>query len=185
MGTGGATAGTGGSAAGTGGAAAGTGGSAAGTGGAAAGTGGSAGGGASDSPSDTTQAGIEAFIAAASFKSAPWLSGTAGPVDSTSVHSRNQIWYNQTMRQSFADGNTTMHTAGSMAIKEILMDSTPVGHAAMLRTATGWIYYCVSSEAGRCTSSSMPNTASYGTTAGSCNCHGGGTIVSQEMIPPP
>jgi hypothetical protein len=32
---------------------------------------------------------------------------------------------------------------------------------------------------------SLPDTASYATSAGSCSCHGAGTIVSQMMIPPP
>jgi hypothetical protein len=192
-GAGGATGGTAGAA--TGGAAGATGGSAgaggatggAGSGGASAGSAGTgtAGGGAMDSPSDTSQAGLEAFLTAMSYRSADWVSGADMPATTGSVHALNRIWYNKTLRTSAA-ANTSPHTPGSMVVKEIYTDANVVGRAAMLRTATNqWIYYCVSSEASRCNASSMPNQASYAMTASACACHGAGTIVTGADIPPP
>jgi hypothetical protein len=199
-GTGGATGGAGsggaaGSAAGSGGAA----GSAAGSGGAAGSAAGSsgaagssagsgAGGGATDSPSDTSQAGLEAFFMAMSHRGADWRANAEMPVGDAEPHTLNRIWYNRTLRQSSADGKgaTGMpHSTGAMVVKEIYTGTGVIGHAAMLRTATAWIYYCKASEAGRCSSSSMPNQASYAMSAGSCACHGAGTIVTGDMIPAP
>jgi hypothetical protein len=132
---------------------------------------------------------LEAFLMAMSYTGQDWA-GTAAvdPMGST-PHLANRIWYNRTLRQSAADGNgvTGMpHVPGSMGVKEIYTETNVVGRAVMLRNATNqWIYYCVAGEAGRCSSSSMPNQATYGTTAGSCACHGAGTIVTGDMIPPP
>jgi hypothetical protein len=190
-GTGGATGGGAGTGGATGGAGAGGATGGAGAGGAAAGSagsgtaGGGAGGGAMDSPSDTTQPGLEAFITAMTFKGADWVAGGAMPTTTGSVHALNRIWYNKTLRTSAA-ANMTPHAAGSMIVKEIYTDANVVGHAVMLRNANNqWVYYCKASEAGRCTTNSMPNQASYTTTAGSCSCHGAGTIVTGDMIPPP
>ncbi len=197
-GTGGATGGSSGAGSGTGGTA-GVGGSSgtsgtsgsggtAGAGGAAgtAGTAGSAGSGATESPSDTSQAGLEAFLDAMMYTGADWVSGTdAINPDSGSLHGADRIYYNKTMRQDHA-ASTTPATAGSMAVKEIYTGTTMIGRAAMLRTsANQWIYYCKAGEAGRCASTSMPDMAIYGTSASSCACHGSGTINSAAMIPPP
>jgi hypothetical protein len=178
-GTGGATGG----AAGTGGATGGAGGAAAGS--AGTGTAGTGGGGATDSPSDTSQAGLEAFLMAMSYTGQDWVSGAAMPTTTGSVHALNRIWYNKTLRTSAA-ASMTPHAPGSMVVKEMYTDANVIGRAAMLRTATNmWIYYCVASEAARCNASSMPNQASYATTATSCACHGAGTIVTGADIPPP
>jgi hypothetical protein len=215
-GKGGGSAGTGGSGAGTGGTAgtgtAGTGGSAggggtagtgmAGTGGAMGGagtgggagtaggpSGGSGGGGSTDSPSDTSQAGIEAFLTAMSHHGSDWRAGSEMPVDGTSIHGRDRIWYNRTLRQSAADGkggSGMPHVAGSMVVKDIYTADAVIGRAVMLRNSTNqWIYYCMASEAGRCNSTSMPNQASYATAPTACSCHGAGTIVTGDMIPAP
>jgi hypothetical protein len=176
-GAGGATGGAAGSASGSSGAA-----------GSSAGSSGAAGGGATDSPSDTSQAGLEAFITAMSHRGADWRANAEMPVGDDAPHRLNRIWYNKTLRQSKADGKGTSampHTPGSMVTKEIYTGADVIGYATMLRTATAWIYYCKASEAGRCATSSMPNQASYGTSTGSCSCHGAGTIVTGNMIPAP
>jgi hypothetical protein len=181
-GTGTAGSGTGGAAAGKGG----TGGAAAGTGGAASGSGGAAGGG-SDSPSDTTQAGIEAFLTAKDYRDAGWVSDVPAPrapADELTPHGRVQVWFNGTLRS----GRTmTPRPPGSMIVKELYDAGTNVvGHAVMVRTTATtnqWIYYCVANEDGRCSSSSMANTPSYSLGTGSCNCHGSGTVITP--IPPP
>jgi hypothetical protein len=181
-GTGTAGTGTGGAAAGKGG----TGGAAAGTGGAASGSGGAAGGG-SDSPSDTTQAGIEAFLSSTDYRDAGWVSDTAAPhpaVEATSPHGRVQLWFNGTLRRG---ASQTPRPSGSMIVKELYDAGTNViGHAVMVRstaTTNQWIYYCVASENGRCTMSSMANTPSYSLGTGVCSCHGAGTVITP--IPPP
>jgi hypothetical protein len=176
-GTGGATGGAAGSAAGSSGAA-----------GSSAGSSGAAGGGATDSPSDTSQAGLEAFFTAMSHRGADWRVNSETPVGAAAPHRLNQIWYNKTLRQSVADGKggTGMpHTSGAMVVKELYTGADMVGYGAMLRTATAWIYYCKSSEAGRCNTTSMPNQASYAMAPTSCSCHGAGTIITEETIPAP
>jgi hypothetical protein len=190
-GTGGSSAGT--SSAGTGGSSAGTGGSSAGTGGSSAGTGGSAGGaggaggssagtGSSDWPSDTTQAGIDAFIAAMSYKGADWVDN--GEPQQTPEHGLVKSWFNKTLRQSTADAQTPRAT-GSMVVKELYEGTTVVGHAVLLRTATGYIYYCDSSAAGLCYTGHTAGMTVYGTSATStnCACHGNGTVITP--VPPP
>jgi hypothetical protein len=181
-GTGTAGTGTGGSAAGKGG----TGGAAAGTGGAASGSGGAAGGG-SDSPSDTSQTGIEAFLTAKDYRDAGWVSDVPAPrapADDFTPHGRVQVWFNGTLRRG---ATQTPRPSGSMIVKELYDAGTNViGHAVMVRstaTTNQWIFYCVASEDGRCTSSSMANTPSYSLGTGSCSCHGSGTVITP--IPPP
>jgi hypothetical protein len=178
-GTGTAGTGTGGAAAGKGG----TGGAAAGTGGAASGSGGAAGGG-SDSPSDTTQAGIEAFLTAKDYRDAGWVSDVPAPrapADSLTPHGRVQVWFNGTLRSG---ATMTPRPPGSMVVKELYDAGTNViGHAVLLRTTSQWIYYCVATENARCNSSSVANTPSYAVSSSSCNCHGAGSIITP--IPPP
>jgi len=190
------TAGAGGTTGGSGGAGGATGGGA-GTGGSTgggAGTGGSTGGGAGTSsgtmdwPADTSQAGLEAFFAALEYKGADWAPDAAAPADGPSLHGRTQIWYNKTLRTSYAAGKgaaANPHDNGSMTVKEIYTDAAVTGYAAMLRQGTSWIYYCKASTAGACTTTSMPGQASYSMTTGSCSCHGAGTITSSMRIPPP
>ena len=164
----------------------GTGGS--GTGG--SGTGGSAGGGAIDYPTDTTQAGIEAFLAAGSYKNAPWRAEAMPGNDAALPHLATNRFFNGTIIASKAAGNrtpTTQHTAGSMSVKEILDGTTVVGRAAMLRTsAMQWIYYCTATVGSRCGTGVADGGTWYGTAANpACACHGSGTNNSHDAIPTP
>ena len=124
-----------------------------------------------DAPTDTTADGFAAFLAAQSYRSGSWASNETGPTappsDSTSPHGLEFIWYNHALRQSKADGHTGIvgdpFGMGSMAVKEIYTGTTVVGHASMLATATGWLYYCISSESDRCFIGSKPNVVTYTT----------------------
>lgn len=160
----------------------------AGTGGATGGAGAGGGSGTMDWPADTSQAGLEAFFDALAYKGADWLPNMPAAAAGDSLHGTTQIWYNKTLRTSYAAGkglSSNPHDSGSMTVKEIYTGTAVTGHAAMLRQGTAWIYYCKASTAGACTASSMPNVASYAMTVGSCSCHGAGTINSQAQIPPP
>jgi hypothetical protein len=193
-GTGGAAgsgAGTAGSGAGTAGSA--TGGSAGSATGGSAGsaTGGSAGTGVMDYPADSSQAGIEAFLAAASYLTPGmgWRPELT-PSNGTSMpHLGVKRYFNETLIASKAAGNAPpsmgQHTTGSMAIKEIVNGTTVIGKAAMLRTMTNWVFYCTSTEEGRCFAASPANTPYYAPMTGSCGCHGSGNIVSAAEIPAP
>jgi hypothetical protein len=183
--------GTGGSAgSGTGGTAgAGTGGSATG-GSAGAATGGSSGSGAADYPSDSSQAGIEAWLAMNTYTMMGMgFRPESMPSDGmTAPHMLNKRYFNETIITSNAAGNmTSTHTTGSMAVKDILTGTSVIGKAAMLKTATGWVFYCKASEADRCYSGSTADATYYGTTGGTtgCACHSGGIIVSRMDIPAP
>jgi hypothetical protein len=185
----GGSGGTGGAA--TGGAA-GSGTSGTGTSGAAgSGTSGAGGGGALDHPTDPSQAGLEAFLALESYKAAGMgFRPESMPSTGTSLpHLTVKRYFNETIIASHAAGNAPpamgQHTSGSMSVKEILDGTAVVGKAAMLRTDTNWVYYCVSSVAGRCYTGSAANTAFYATTAGSCSCHGSGSNLSRMAIPAP
>jgi hypothetical protein len=176
--------------AGTGGAATGgapMGGAGSGTGGAATGGGG---GGAIDYPTDTTQEGIVAFLAAESYKSAPWRAEAMPGNDAALPHLATNRFFNGTIIASKAAGNrtpTTQHTAGSMSVKEILDGTTVVGKAAMLRTsAMQWIYYCTATVGSRCGMGVADGATYYGTGANpACACHGSGTNNSHDAIPTP
>jgi hypothetical protein len=189
-GSAGSGAGTAGSGAGTAGSA--TGGSAGTTGGSAgAATGGSAGTGMVDYPTDSSQAGIEAFLAAASYLTPGmgWRPELT-PSNGTSMpHLGVKRYFNETIIASKAAGNAPpggpQHTTGSMAIKDILNGTTVIGKAAMLRTMTNWVFYCTSTEEGRCYAASPANTPYYAPMTGSCGCHGSGNIVSAAEIPAP
>jgi hypothetical protein len=97
-----------------------------------------------------------------------------------------QVWFNGTLRTA-AGAMQTPRPPGSMIVKELYDAGTNlVGHAVMVRsmaTTNQWIYYCVASEDGRCTMSSMANTPSYSLGTGVCSCHGAGTVITP--IPPP
>lgn len=136
-------------------------------------------------PSDTSEAGIEAFLAAGSYKSAPWIGDGAvrTPTSSTNVHGDVRVYYNPTAVTSRENGqNEVGHDTGnslnSMAVKELYdTTGTQIGTAVMLRVAdTGadadWLYYC-SSTAGGCASASDGGPY-YGTALNECRfCHGG------------
>jgi len=144
-----------------------------------------------DFPADTSAEGIAAFLAALDYRTATWASSMTGPVEpdasELSPHGLVQIWYNKALRQSHAaahEGSATDPT--SMTVKELYTGTTVVGHAAMLRTADPkWIYYCTSTEADRCYGSAPANTTVYQTSISNCGCHGGGTVITSELIPPP
>lgn len=183
-GTGTAGTSTGGSASGNGGTggASGSGGSASGNGGAG---GAAAGGGASDSPSDVTQAGIEAFLAANEYRNAGWVADEPSPRDSISPpHGRVRVWFNGTLR---AGATASPRPSGSMIVKELYDAGTNViGRAVMLRssaTTNQWIYYCLANEDTRCSSGSMANTPSYSIGTGACSCHGAGTVITPIPMP--
>jgi hypothetical protein len=143
-----------------------------------------------DAPTDTSVEGIEAFLAALDYRSATWASGTTGPRESDpaslSPHGLVQIWYNKALRQTHADGNEGyMAATSSMAVKELYTGSNVIGHAAMLKTDTSWIYYCTASEAYRCYPAQMPGQVIYQTSITNCACHGAGTVASSDQIPLP
>jgi hypothetical protein len=194
---GGGTSGTGGSAgagmSGAGGTAAGAGGTAAGmsgTGG--SGTSGSGGSGVLDHPTDSTQAGIEAYLAMETYKTMGmgWRPESMPGVDTSVPHLATNRYFNETIIASKAAGNRppTMgqHMPGSMSIKEILDGTTVIGKATTLRTESNtWIYYCKSSVGSRCGTGVTDNTAYYSTAAGPCSCHGSGSNLSHDAIPAP
>lgn len=143
-----------------------------------------------DYPTDTTAEGIQAFIDAASYRTATWASGMKAPedppMDTLSPHGHEYIWYNHALRQSNSEGHTgTSSATGSMAVKEIYTGESVVGHAAMLRTDTKWIMFCLSSESDRCFAGAPANTVTYTSSITNCGCHGGGTIITAPQMPPP
>lgn len=168
----------------------GTGGLAAGNGGAAAGNSGTSS--SLDVPTDTSADGIAAFLDAESYLSATWASNETAPVpprDSSSPHGDEVIWYNRVLRQSKADGHAgyvgDTFGSGSMAVKELYTGTTRVGRAAILHADTKWILFCTATEPGRCFAGSSAGAVNYATGIGSCSCHGGGTVVTAERVPPP
>jgi len=136
-------------------------------------------------PSDTSQAGIEAFLAAGTYKSAPWVfDATPRPSGgSTSPHGNVRVYLNPTAVASIEGGNNDFgdepgNTVDSMAVKELYDTAgTQLGTAVMLRTAASgasadWIYYC-SSTTSNCTGSTESGPT-YGPGASDCSiCHGG------------
>jgi len=169
------------------------------SGGASSGGATSSGGGSGDGtvPSDTSQAGIEAFLAAGSYKNAPWV-GDAAPramVGSTSPHGNVQVFSNPAAISSRNDGQNDYgdepgNALGSMAVKELYSVGGELqGKAVMLRTAVNgksstnpndWLYYCESSTSS-CTGQTEAGPI-YGQGAMDCRvCHGG-TFLSP--VPP-
>jgi hypothetical protein len=160
----------------------------AGTGG--SGMGGTAGGAGVSGPADSSSASIASFLAAKTYRSAPWQSETAMPRPggtlSGSPHERVRVYYNEVLVQSFQAGNGSRepplpHTTGSMAVKEMYDDTDlQVGVAAELRLSGAfeqWAYYC-EGPAGRCATGKPTATAAaplYGVGLGvDCGfCHGG------------
>ena len=143
-----------------------------------------------DAPTDTSVQGIEAFLNALDYRSATWAPNAAMPVEpdpsALSPHGLVQIWYNKTLRQAHADGKANSASpTNTMVVKELYTGTAVVGHAALLRTDTSWIYYCTASEASRCYPAQMPGQVIYQTSITNCACHGAGTVVSSDMIPAP
>jgi hypothetical protein len=146
-----------------------------------------------DYPPDLTIEGIVAMIDAEAYKGATWKSDRTDintMPDASSPHGNMRVWYNQMMRQGNAAGKGTTSMpfdSGSMVVKEIYTGTDVIGHAVMLRAGTKWFYYCLASESGRCSSSSMAGVADSVTSGGvgSCSCHGGGTVITQANIPAP
>ena len=153
------------------------------------GSGGSGGGtGLNDHPTDSSQAGLEAWLAMNTYKTTGMgFRPESTPSAGTSVHGAVLRYFNETLINSKAAGMSgNMHAAGSMAVKDIVTGTNVVGKAVMLKTATNWIYYCTASEDGRCFTGSVANAVTYATTGGgSCACHGSGTINSSSAIPAP
>jgi len=164
-----------------------------GTGGAAgSGTSGSAGSGANDHPTDTSQAGIEAYLMLETYKTTGmgWRPEATASAGTSTPHLAVKRYFNDTIIASKAAGNKppTMgqHVDGSMSVKEILDGTTVIGKAATLRAGTMNIFYCVASVDGRCGSGTTANTPYYGSTTGNaCSCHGSGTNISHDAIPLP
>jgi hypothetical protein len=146
-----------------------------------------------DYPPDLTMDGLIAMIEAEGYKGATWKSDRTDintMPDEFSPHGHMRIWYNQTVRQSNAQGEgttTAPFDSGSMVVKEMYTGTGIVGHAVMLRAGTTWFYYCLASEDGRCSSSSVAGMAQAVSSGGvgSCSCHGGGTVITQTNIPAP
>jgi hypothetical protein len=149
-----------------------------------AGTGGTGTGGAAsnDFPTDTSQAGFDAFIAAELYKTSTWTPETSGPREATSVtspHGRVRVWLNAVVEASHAAGEGSVGgeplDQNSMAVKELYDDADSViGHAVSLKTGTtiaesDTTYYCVGPSE-RCGGPSPL----YGAGAVDCaGCHGG------------
>jgi len=148
----------------------------------------SSGGAAADTtvPSDFSQAGIEAFLAAGTYKSAPWVMDAA-PRDKdglTSPHGRVRVFYNPAAVTSrnggFNDpGDDPGNAVNSMSIKELYDTAdTYLGAAVMLRVAetgnsTDWVYYCAST-AGGCTNGTDNGPFYFHSAMNTCDtCHGG------------
>jgi hypothetical protein len=135
-------------------------------------------------PSDTTPAGIAAFLGAENHRGAGWAAETAAPRESGSgsPHGQVRVFFNDTITASIvADngplGNRMPHTEGSMVVKELYGSGTSViGHAAMLRSGGQYIFYCNASEAGLCFAAHAANEVS--TVASNCACHTNGVVIT-------
>jgi len=145
-----------------------------------------------DVPSDSSVEGLTAFFDALEYQGSSWAAGKDAPGEpepgSLSPHGRDLIFYNQVLRQSVADlhgSPSDPHTNGSMVVKEIYTGDEVIGHAAMLRTAGSWLYFCAASEGNRCYGGAPANEVRYQTSVENCACHGAGTIITAAMVPPP
>lgn len=141
-------------------------------------------------PTDISQAGIEAFLAAGSYKSAPWVFDSAIREVGPGGHGRVRVYYNPTTVESIAAGNNDINAdpgnpVDSMAVKELYDSSdTQIGTAVMLRTGlagtqSDWLYYCASTDQAACEDTTPGPIYNNG---GQCRfCHGGTFIA--EMVP--
>ena len=141
-----------------------------------------------DVPEDQSVAGLTAFFDAESYRSESWESESDGPRAATttiSPHGRVRVWYNHALRVSAA-AKERPFAIGSMAAKEFFTESDElVGHAAVLKTETGYLYFCTASEPSRCFAAQPAGEVYHSTGSQSCSCHGLGTIATEYSIPPP
>ncbi len=154
------------------------------TGGSATGGETGTGGSTSSIPSDTSEAGIDAFLAAETYKDAPWTAEPEVRPDpgGTSPHGSVRVFLNDTALAGIMAGKNDFNVGtdvGSMAVKELYDDQgTLVGKAAMLRTTTGagladWLYHCKSTNHGCFTEDEMAPSV-HGQGASDCRfCHAG------------
>lgn len=163
-------------------------GGASGSGGSAPASGGS-GSGDTTVPTDTTQAGLEAFLAAGSYKSAPWVFDAA--IRTTTPHGDVRVYFNPTAVASIQAGTNTLTAPGNpldtMVIKELYADGAQIGTAIMMRVdttgtqSTDWLYYCASSDQAACADDGAGPIITGG---GQCRfCHGG--FIITELPPSP
>jgi hypothetical protein len=145
-------------------------------------TGGTATGGTTGTGVDSTQSGLQTFVASGAYKETPWIADVAAPRDgtSTSPHGRVRVWFNDTLKASQVAGNgmaMVAHTTGSVAVKEHYDAADALtGHSVMVKeegAATAWTYYC---EDATTPANCGGESPTYGTAADgvSCSfCHGG------------
>lgn len=135
-----------------------------------------------DAPSDTTSAGIAAFVGAGSYLIPPWKSESAAPRDaatSVSPHGRVRVWLD---RVAAASTSVADITPDAMAVKEMYDTADQlVGRAAIVQTTSSnndVVYWCYG-PAGRCGDGEPEYTADaplygVGAAATTCQgCHGG------------
>lgn len=146
-----------------------------------------------DYPTDTTQAGLEAFLASESYRSAPWIGDSA-------VRTTAEAWgHGNALRVYFNTGAVQAKTAelngepmassmvGAMAVKEFYDDAgNLVGKATSIKTAEGMsfndvTYYCTTTDPAStlCIGSAPETMPIYGAGASECGfCHGGTGFLS-------
>lgn len=107
-------------------------------------------------PSDTSAAGITAFLDAETYKGEGWTSETAAPRASDASHSGEvRVWYNELAAGVPLESDE--YPVNSMAVKELYEENELVGIAVILKNGEGtnansWLYYCYG-PSGRCSNS--------------------------------
>jgi hypothetical protein len=130
-------------------------------------------------PSDTSAAGIAAFIAAGTYQSAPWVGDAAARASENSVNihgDQMRVFFNSAAVAAKTNNASTM---GTMIVKELYEGGAVVGHAVSLKTGAAngigdWTHYC-NAPAGstRCTGAAEANMPLYGVGLTGCGfCHG-------------
>ena len=136
-------------------------------------------------PADSSQAAIEAYLLAETYKQAPWVPQSAAPREAESVvsiHGKVMVWQNDTqVASAIAAMGSTSATAmtGSMAVKDFYDNADMlIGQAVMLKVAGDalkWVFYCKTTnaaDAARCNDEAA--NPFYGDENSSCNqCHFG------------
>ena len=140
---------------------------------------GSGGGGTSDPsqlPSDTSQAGIQAFLDAGTYKT--WVHDPAPRPNSQTAFKPHgdslQVYFNAI---AAAAGSEGAPAAGGMVVKEIYDETSgsQVGTAVSIRLegSSKWIYYCTNPGGILCSGFDEDTDPIYDTGGGSCSgCHG-------------
>lgn len=137
--------------------------------------------GVNELPADSSQASIEAFLAAGTYKSAPWVGDAAiraGDVVGNIHGNALQVFFNSAAVTSKTSGDTNSLT-GTMVVKEMFDEAgVSIGHAVQLKTGEGntkddWTFYCSAPEGSTlCTGEAVPSPI-YGAGLGECGyCHG-------------